>query len=32
MGVENFNGSAKYEKITNFNLEKFFIFKIIKHF
>ena len=29
MGVKNFNGSAKYEKITNFNLEQFFIFKII---
>ena len=24
MGVENFNGGAKYEKITNLNLEQFF--------
>ena len=24
MNVENFNGGAKYEKMTNFNLEQFF--------
>ena len=31
MGVENFNGGAKYEK-TNFNLEKKFLCKTAKHF
>ena len=24
MGVKNFNGGAKYEKMINFNLEQFF--------
>ena len=24
MSVENFNGGAKYEKTTNFNLEQFY--------
>ena len=24
IGIENFNGGAKYEKTTNFNLEEFY--------
>ena len=32
MGVENFNGGAKYKKTTNFNLSNFILFKTANHF